>query len=76
MKKLYTDLNKDTDIFYCYSVNLFRFLKNNGLRYESKYTTKEGKTCWKYKRTEVFEDLYREFSLLKKEWLNEEDGGN
>ena len=74
MKKLYNDLNKEADIFYCYSVNLYRFLKNNSLRYEEKFVTKEGKTCWKYKRTDVFEEVYKQFSLLKKEWKNEDNG--
>jgi hypothetical protein len=66
MNKLYTELNKDVKNFYCYSINLYRFLKNNGLRYESKMVVANNKTCWVFKRTPVFEILYQQFAENKK----------
>lgn len=66
MKKLYTDLNEDCPAFYCYSINLYRYLKNSGLRYEDKFISSDtGKTCWVFKRTELFEMLYKSFGIKK-----------
>lgn len=75
MKKLYTDLNENLPLFYCYSINLYRYLKSNGLRYESKYVRKDnGKTCWTFKRTEAFEFLFKQFGEKKQDALNKEAG--
>jgi hypothetical protein len=69
MIKMYTDLNKDCKLFYCYSINLYRYFKNNGLRYERKSVKKDengkDKICWIYKRTEAFEFLYQRFGEEK-----------
>lgn len=77
MKKLYTDLNNDCKIFCCYSINLYRYLKNNGLRYERKKIVEcedgSTKTCWMFKRTDAFEYLYKRFGEEKEKALGRTD---
>lgn len=43
--------------FSCFSINLHRFLRANGLKYLSKGTHSNGKTFWVYSRDEQFEKL-------------------
>lgn len=61
------DLNdNNNDLFFCYSIKLFRYLRDNGFRYESKFIhTETSKTCWTFKRTPAFEFAYEQFGINK-----------
>ncbi len=45
--------------FPCFSINLYRFMKANGMKYMSKGTHDNGKIFWVYERNERFEELLK-----------------
>jgi len=59
-----TYVNKD--VYYCYSINLFHFLKLNGFFYIYKEKHHEtGKFYWVFEKTESFRDALDEYSALR-----------
>lgn len=49
--------------FYCYSVNLKKYLMNNGLRYDVvAVNPNSNKTFWRFERNEVLDDLLTQWS--------------
>jgi hypothetical protein len=51
-----------TNVFPCKSLNLLRFLKENGLQSELKYTdAKDNRDCWVFLRTDKLHELLTEW---------------
>lgn len=57
--------------FSCFSINLHRFLKANGLKYLSKGTHANGKIFFVYERDEKFEELLEVWSKNKPSKVDE-----
>lgn len=55
-----------TNIFPCKSIDLMRFLKQNGLRSEHKYKDAyDNKDCWIFLRTDELHSLLDKWAKLK-----------
>lgn len=55
-----------TNIFPCKSINLLRFLKDNGLFSEHKYKdAQDNKDCWIFLRTEELNSLLDEWRVIQ-----------
>jgi len=55
-----------TNIFPCKSINLTRFLKDNGLLSEHKYTDASDKRdCWIFLRTDKLNSLLAQWKVIQ-----------
>ncbi|OHD25746.1 MAG: hypothetical protein A2Y34_05465 [Spirochaetes bacterium GWC1_27_15] len=60
-----------TNIFPCKSINLVRFLKQNGLLSEHKYTdASDNKDCWIFLRTEKLNSLLAQWKVIQDKRFN------
>jgi hypothetical protein len=61
------DINKDVELYCCYSLNLREFLYNNGVRYKLAALNPNSKSLfWVYVKTEKLDRLLNEWSENKK----------
>lgn len=61
------DINKDVELYCCYSLNLREFLYNNGMRYKLAALNPNSKSLfWVYVKTEKLDRLLNEWSENKK----------
>jgi hypothetical protein len=60
-----------TNIFPCKSINLTRFLKQNGLLSEHKYTDNvDQRDCWIFLRTEKLNSLLAQWKVIQNKKFN------
>lgn len=60
-----------TNIFPCKSINLTRFLKQNGLLSEHKYTdASDQRDCWIFLRTEKLNSLLAQWKVIQNKKFN------
>lgn len=58
---------KKKDMFYCYSINLFHFLKASGFFYLAKgFNENTDKNYWVFQRTPEFLDTLTKWDQFKK----------
>lgn len=59
-------MEKDNDLFYCYSTTLMYFLKANGLRYEyADIHHRTGNRMWVFRRDDRLRSLLDEYDERK-----------
>lgn len=64
-------MQKDNKLYYCYSINQLRFLKDKGLRYLCKgLNDKTNKNYWVFEKNEELSSALSEFTYLKNKALN------
>ena len=60
-----------TNIFPCKSINLTRFLKDNGLVSEHKYTDyQDQRDCWIFLRTDKLNSLLAQWKIIQDKRFN------
>lgn len=60
-----------TNIFPCKSINLTRFLKQNGLSSEHKYTdASDNRDCWIFLRTDKLNSLLAQWKTIQDKRFN------
>ena len=60
------DIDKDIELYCCYSLNLREFLYNNGLRYKLAALNPNSKSLfWVYIKTDKLDKLLSEWSANK-----------
>jgi len=60
-----------TNVFPCKSINLVRFLKQNGLLSEHKYTdAKDNRDCWIFLRTDKLNLLLAQWKTIQDKKFN------
>ena len=61
-------MDKENNLYYCYSINQLRFIKDKGIRFLCKgLNDKTNKNYWVFEKNQELSNTLTEFTKLKNE---------